>query len=261
MSRPVRGQAGGTPDPVPGWWLTACAAAAVAVTAAGLGLAGTGGLVLGPLLAIPAALAGIGAPAARVPLAYGAVMLTAAVALALFAHGSLLRVAASASVVVVTVHSAAGVVLTRAGKQQVAAITPVEQKLASLASVAEVVQRALLPPLSRRVGPLELEVVYLAAAAEARVGAICMRSRARSSGFGWSSATPGAKGWMRWRPRPVCWGVFREVAHEVYTAPRRPGGWTPASPAGPMPARPTAAALTKNSSPRCSPRSTRPWAA
>jgi hypothetical protein len=46
----------------------------------------------------------------------------------------------------------------------------VEQKLAHVTSVAEVVQRALLLPLPRRVGPLELEVVYLAAAAEARVG-------------------------------------------------------------------------------------------
>jgi len=162
--RPVRGQAGDTPDPVPGWWLAACAAAAmVAVAAAGLGLFWAGRLVLGPLLAIPVALAGIGAPAARVPLACGAVMLTVAVVLALFAHGSLLRIVATVSVVAVTALSAAGVVLTKPWKQEVASITPVEQELASLTSVAEVAQRALLPPPPRRAGPLELEVVYLAA--------------------------------------------------------------------------------------------------
>src|SRR5215468_8450310 len=99
MSRSVRGHAGDAADRVPGWWLAVCAVAAmVAVTAVGVGLAWTGGPLLGPLLAIPVALAGIGAPSARLPLAYGAVMLAVTVVLAPFAGGALLWIAAPASV-------------------------------------------------------------------------------------------------------------------------------------------------------------------
>src|SRR5712692_8416268 len=155
-SRARRGQAAATPDRVPGWWLAVCAAAAIAVVAAALGQRGNGGLVPGPLLAIPAALAGIGAPTPRLPLAYGTLMLVTAVVLAPSAGGSLVWIAAS--VAVVTALSAVGVVLNRPDKQELASRTPAEQKLASVTSVAEVVQRALLPPLPRRVGPLELEV-------------------------------------------------------------------------------------------------------
>jgi hypothetical protein len=145
------GQAAGTPDPVPGWWPTVCAPAAiVVVTAAGLGQLGNGRLVLGPLLAIPAALADIGAPTVRLPLAYGTVMLLGAIVLAPFARGSLPWIAAPASVVAVTAFSAAGVMLSRPRKQELASVTPVEQKLASLRSVAEVAQRALLRPLPGR---------------------------------------------------------------------------------------------------------------
>ena len=65
MPRSGRGQAAGTPGPVPGWWLAVCATAVTVVAAAALGRLWGMGLVLGPLLAIPAALAGIGAPAPR----------------------------------------------------------------------------------------------------------------------------------------------------------------------------------------------------
>lgn len=62
MPRSWQGQVAGTPDPVRGWWLAVCAGAAVAVVAAAaLSHLWEGGLVLGPLLAVPAALAGIGA--------------------------------------------------------------------------------------------------------------------------------------------------------------------------------------------------------
>jgi hypothetical protein len=57
------------------------------VVAAALGRLSGMGLVLGPLLAIPVALAGIGAPTPRLPLACGALMLAAAVVLASDQHG------------------------------------------------------------------------------------------------------------------------------------------------------------------------------
>ena len=127
MSRSVRGHAGDAPDPVPGWWLAVCAAAAMAaVTAVGLGLVWKGAPVLGPLLAIPVVLAGIGAPSLRLPLAYGAVMLAVTVALAPFARGAPLWLAAPASVAAAAVLSAAGVVLTGPGRRERAGITPGE---------------------------------------------------------------------------------------------------------------------------------------
>src|SRR5260370_1315820 len=63
-------------------------------------------------------------------------------------------------------------------------------------SVAEVVQRALLPPLPRRVGPLELEAAALAAAPHAPVAA------GHYEGARTQSATGAARaGWPRGGPR------------------------------------------------------------
>jgi len=219
MPRPARARAAGAPDPVPGWWLAVCAGAAavVVVAAAGLGFAASGGLVLGPLLAIPVALAAIGAPTLRLPLAYGVVMLAAAIVLAPFAHGSLLRIATPLSVLAVTALSAAGLVLTRPGRQEPAGITPVEQKLANVTSVAEAVQRALLPPLPRRAGPLELEAVYLAAAAEARVGGDLYEVARTPFGIRLIVGDARGKGLDAVEIAADVLGVFREVAHEVYT--------------------------------------------
>jgi hypothetical protein len=203
---------------VPGWWLAVCAATAMAaVTAVGLGLVSTGGPVLGPLLAIPVALAGIGTPSARLPLAYGAVMLAVAVVLAPFACGALLWIAAPACVAAAAVLSAAGVVLNEPGRRERASITPVEQKLANVTSVAEVVQRALLPPLPRRVGPLELAVVYLAAAAEARVGGDLYEVARTPFGIRLVVGDARGKGLEAVEIAAGVLGVFREVAHGVYT--------------------------------------------
>ncbi len=138
MSRSLRGQVAGTPAPMPGWWLAVCGTAAiVVVAAAALSFLGQGGLVLGPLLAIPAALAGIGAPTPRRPLAYGTVMLLTAAVLAPFARGSLLWIATTVSVVVVAAVSAIGAVLSGPGKQKLANVTPAAEKLANVTSVAE----------------------------------------------------------------------------------------------------------------------------
>jgi serine phosphatase RsbU (regulator of sigma subunit) len=218
MPRSVRGHAGDAADPVPGWWLAVCAAAAVvAVTAVGLGLAWAGGPVLGPVLSIPVALAGIGAPSWRLPLAYGAVMLAVTVVLAPFTGWAPLWIAAPASVAAATVLSAVGVVLNNQGRQERASITPVEQKLADVTSVAEVVQRALLPPLPRQVGPLELEAVYLAAAAEARVGGDLYEVARTPFGIRLIVGDARGKGLQAVEIAARVLGVFREVAHEVYT--------------------------------------------
>jgi hypothetical protein len=218
MAHSQRGQVTDRPDPAPGRWLAVCAAAAiVVVAAAGLSHLWKGGLVLGPLLAIPAALAGIGAPTPRRPLAYGTVMLLAAVMLAPFARGSRLWVAAPVSVGVVTALSVIGVVLCRPRRREAAGVTPVEQKLANVTSVAEVVQRALLPPLPHRVGPLELEVVYLAAAAEARVGGDLYEVARTQFGIRLIVGDARGKGLDAVEIAADVLGVFREVAHEVYT--------------------------------------------
>jgi hypothetical protein len=189
----------------------------VVVAAAALGHLWPGALLLGPLLAIPAALAGIGAPTPRLPLAYGTVMLVAAIVLAPFAPGWLPRIATAVSVVAVTALSMIGVMLSRPGKQAPAGVSPVEQKLANVTSVAEVVQRALLRPLPRRVGPLELELVYLAAAAEARVGGDLYEIARTQFGIRLIVGDARGKGLDAVEVAADVLGVFREVAHEVYT--------------------------------------------
>jgi len=144
-------------------------------------------------------------------------LLAVMVALAPFARGAPLWLAAPASVAAAAVLSAAGVVLTGPGRRERAGITPAEQKLANVISVADVVQRALLPPLPRRVGPLELEVVYLAAAAEARVGGDLYEVARTPFGIRLIVGDARGKGLDAVETAAGVLGVFREVAHEVYT--------------------------------------------
>jgi len=133
-------------------------------------------LGLVPLLAVPPALAGVGANTIRRPLAYGAAALAAAVAIDAVVRGGItvttgahqLPLAAAGAIAVTTAISAAGAVLgdrrgTVEQEQQ-------DQQFANVSSVAEAAQRAVLRPLPEQLGPLKLGVVYLAAAAEARVG-------------------------------------------------------------------------------------------
>jgi serine phosphatase RsbU (regulator of sigma subunit) len=133
-------------------------------------------LELAPLLAVPPALAGIGAVAVRRPLAYGAAAVVAVAVIDAIAAGGItvttgghqLLLAVAGAVLVCTALSITGM------KFGVRAVTPdreqQEQQIANVASVAEAVQRAVLSPLPEQLGPLKLGVVYLAAAAEARVG-------------------------------------------------------------------------------------------
>ena len=160
-----------------------------------------------PLLAVPPALAGIGAATPRRPLAYGAVMLLAAIAAAPFTTTAEVPAVTTVSIVVVTLISAFGG--ARGGQEN--------QRLADVTSVAEAAQRALLRPLPRQVGPLELGVVYLAAAAEARVGGDLYEVTRTQFGIRLIVGDVRGKGLDAVEIAADVLGVFREVAHEVYT--------------------------------------------
>ncbi|HEY0937923.1 MAG TPA: PP2C family protein-serine/threonine phosphatase, partial [Trebonia sp.] len=159
------------------WWLElAVAAAAVAVAAVCLTRAWPSPLVLVLLLAVPPALAGIQATTVWRPLGYGLAAEAAAVAVDALVRGGItvtdgghqLPLAAAGAIAVTTALSLAGLKLGAPGltvdqeKQ--------EQHFADVTSVAEAAQRAVMRPLPEQLGPLKLGVVYLAAAATARVG-------------------------------------------------------------------------------------------
>ena len=203
----ARGRSAVRAAPWPARWLTLCALPAVAaVIALATSSAWDGELFL-PLLAVPPALAGIGAPTPRRPLAYGAVMLLAAIAAAPFTTTAEVPVVTTVSILVVTLISASG--SARGGHEN--------QRLADVTSVAEAAQRALLRPLPRQVGPLELGVVYLAAAAEARVGGDLYEVTRTQFGIRLIVGDVRGKGLDAVEIAADVLGVFREVAHEVYT--------------------------------------------
>jgi hypothetical protein len=165
------------------------------------------GQLLLPLLAVPPALAGIGAATPRRPLAYGGVMLLIAIATAPFTTTPEVPAVTTVSILVVTLISAFG--SARGGQET--------QRLADVTSVAEAAQRALLRPLPRQVGPLELGVVYLAAAAEARVGGDLYEVTRTQFGIRLIVGDVRGKGLDAVEIAADVLGVFREVAHEVYT--------------------------------------------
>src|SRR5216683_252332 len=203
----ARGRSAARAASRPARWLVLCALPALAaLIALATGNAYDGQLLL-PLLAVPPALAGIGAATPRRPLAFGAVMLLAAIATAPFTTTPELPAATTVSVLVVTVLSASGG--ARGGQQN--------QRLADVTSVAEAAQRALLRPLPRQVGPLELGVVYLAAAAEARVGGDLYEVTRTQFGIRLIVGDVRGKGLDAVEIAADVLGVFREVAHEVYT--------------------------------------------
>jgi hypothetical protein len=189
------------------YWLALCALPAVAALIVLAASSAPDAQLLLPLLAVPPALAGIGAATPRRPLAYGAVMLLAAIVTAPFTTTPELPAATTAAVLVVTVLSASGG--ARGGQR--------DQRLADVTSVAEAAQRALLRPLPRQVGPLELGVVYLAAAAEARVGGDLYEVTRTQFGIRLIVGDVRGKGLDAVEIAADVLGVFREVAHEVYT--------------------------------------------
>ena len=142
-------------------WLELITLAAVAATAAAcLTHAWASPLELTPLLAVPPALAGIGASTIGRPLGYGIVALIAAGVIDALLGGGvtattgahLLPLAAAGAVAVTTAVSITGVKVGN-GKTTVDQEQQ-EQQIANVISVAEAAQRAVLRPLHEQLGPL-----------------------------------------------------------------------------------------------------------
>jgi serine phosphatase RsbU (regulator of sigma subunit) len=203
----ARGRSAVRAAPWPARWLTVCALPALAALIVLATSSAVDGQLLLPLLAVPPALAGIGAATPRRPLAYGGVMLLIAIATAPFTTTPEVPAVTTVSILVVTLISAFG--SARGGQET--------QRLADVTSVAEAAQRALLRPLPRQVGPLELGVVYLAAAAEARVGGDLYEVTRTQFGIRLIVGDVRGKGLDAVEIAADVLGVFREVAHEVYT--------------------------------------------
>lgn len=192
------------------WWLEL--SSAVIVTVVLIICAGqiwTSPLLLGPLLAVPPALAGIGAATIKRPLAYGAISLLAAFIVALTATGDThwLPVATIVTVVAVTCVATIG---TAISEQK-------EQQIANFISVAEAAQRAVLRPLPAQMGPLELGVVYLAAAADAKVGGDLYDVARTPHGIRLIIGDVRGKGLGAVEVAADVLGMYREVTHEVHT--------------------------------------------
>src|SRR5579863_5511610 len=166
--------------------------------------------MLDPLLAVPPALAGIGAPSVRRPLAYGGVSLLAAVIVALkpTAFAGWLPVTTILLVAVITVVATAGTAIS----------VSQERRIADVTSVAEAAQRALLRPPPARLGPLGLDVVYLAAAAEAKVGGDLYEvTRTAEHGIRVIMGDVQGKGLGAVELAADVLGMFRELAHDAFT--------------------------------------------
>jgi serine phosphatase RsbU (regulator of sigma subunit) len=193
------------------WWLELITAVAVVVIVIVCAAhVWTAPLLLAPLLAVPPALAGVGASSFRRPLAYGAVSLVAAVVIALTAGGDTheVPVATIVAVVVMTAISAAAATASSGGQTQ---------QIANVISVAETAQRAVLKPLPGQLGPVELGVIYLAAAADAKVGGDLYDVTTTEHGIRLIMGDVRGKGLGAVEVAADVLGMYREVAHDVHT--------------------------------------------
>ena len=166
--------------------------------------------MLAPLLAVPPALAGIGAATVRRPLGYGAVSLLAAIVVAAkpTEFAPWLPVATIFTVVIITAVATAGTAVNVLQERRIAAVT----------SVAEAAQRALLRPPPPRLGPLGFDVVYVAAAAEAKVGGDLYEAVATSAhGIRLIMGDVRGKGLGAVELATDVLGMFREQAHDACT--------------------------------------------
>ena len=166
--------------------------------------------MLAPLLAVPPALAGIGAATVRRPLGYGAVSLLAAIVIAAkpTEFAPWLPVATIFTVVIITAVATAGTAVNVLQERRIAAVT----------SVAEAAQRALLRPPPPRLGPLGFDVVYVAAAAEAKVGGDLYEAVATSAhGIRLIMGDVRGKGLGAVELATDVLGMFREQAHDACT--------------------------------------------
>jgi hypothetical protein len=166
--------------------------------------------MLAPLLAVPPALAGIGAATVRRPLGYGVVSLLAAIAIAAkpTQYAGWLPGATIFTVAVITAVATVG---TAVSVRQ-------EQRIAEVSSVAEAAQRAVLRPPPPRLGPLGFDVVYVAAAAEAKVGGDLYEAVATSThGIRVIMGDVRGKGLGAVELATDVLGMFREQAHDACT--------------------------------------------
>lgn len=166
--------------------------------------------MLAPLLAVPPALAGIGASTVRRPLAYGAVCLLAAIAVAFkpTEYAPWLPITTIFTVLAITTVATAGTAIS----------IRQERRIADVTSVAEAAQRAVLRPLPPRLGPLGLDVVYVAAAAEAKVGGDLYEAVAtRDHGIRVIIGDVRGKGLGAIELATDVLGMFRDLAHDART--------------------------------------------
>jgi serine phosphatase RsbU (regulator of sigma subunit) len=188
------------------WLEAAVAASAIVVAIVCATRAWPAPQELAPLLAVPPALAGIGAASLRRPLAYGAASGIVAVIVAIAVHDALV----AASLVAVAVTTGLSVAAS-------AASAPGTRRIANVISAAEAAQRAVLRPLPSQLGPLELGVVYLAAAADAHVGGDLYDVTETPHGIRLIVGDVRGKGLGAVEIAADVLGVYREVAHEVHT--------------------------------------------
>ncbi len=225
----ARDQTEASAAPPPSAWrlrwleLTVAAAAAAAAVVCLTG-AWPRPLVLVLLLAVPPALAGVGAVTFWRPLGYGAAALAAATLVDAVLPGGItmttgahqLPLAAAGAAAAATAASIAG---RKLGQRAVPADqAEYELQIANVASVAEAAQRAVLRPLPEQLGPLKLGVVYLAAAAEARVGGDLYEvTHTEGHGIRLIIGDVRGKGLGAVEVAADIIGRFREVAHNVGT--------------------------------------------
>ncbi len=206
-------------------WLEVTVAAA-AIAAAALCLAGAwpAPLELAPLLAVPPALAGVGATRIWRPLAYGTAALVAGLVIDALLKGGItvtagshqLALAAIGATAVVTVLSLVGTKVGAENKTTQQARQALQ--IVNVTSVAEAAQRAVLRQLPETVGPLNVSVVYLAAAAEARVGGDLYEVVATSEhGIRMIIGDVRGKGLEAVEVAADIIGRFRELAYSVHT--------------------------------------------
>jgi Stage II sporulation protein E (SpoIIE) len=212
------------------WLELISAAAAIAVLVVCLDRLWTAPLLLDPLLAVLPALAGIGAATIWRPLAYGAAAEAAAAVVALTAHGGArdLPQATLVAVATVTVVSVGAAVLGRRAltarltdslttSLRASIDSSTRQQLANAVSVAEVAQRAVLRPLPEAVGNLRFGVVYLAAAADAKVGGDLYDVANTPYGVRVIIGDVRGKGLGAVEVAADVLGMYREIAHGVHT--------------------------------------------
>ena len=206
------------------WLEVTVVAAAIAAAAVCLAGAWPAPLELAPLLAVPPALAGVGATSVKRPLAYGAAALIAGLVVDALLKGGIaittgshqLALAAIGATAVVTALSLIG---TKVGAEH-KTTQQAQQALqfVNVTSVAEAAQRAVLRQLPDTIGPLNVGVVYLAAAAEARVGGDLYEVVATSEhGIRMIIGDVRGKGLEAVEVAADIIGRFRELAHSVHT--------------------------------------------